>query len=105
MGGTNGTCKAASAVTAWEAAAAAAERCLAASCFRNRSSRAETGGLTKDLPLRVVILKGLKETSDKDSYLPTRKFICRQRRIWRFICDLHYCTDGCQFERDVFDLI
>ena len=85
MGGTNGTCNAASAVTAWEAAVAAAERSLAASCLRNRSSRAETGGLTKVVPFRVVILcwgKGLKETSDKDSYLPTKKFICQQRRIY-----------------------
>ena len=77
MGGTNGTCKAASAVTAWEAAAAAAERSLAACCLRIRSSRSEMGGLTKVVPLRVVILlgKGLKETSDKDSYLPTRIFL------------------------------
>ena len=72
MGGTCGTCKAASAVTAWEAAAAAAERSLAACCLRIRSSRSEMGGFTKVVPLRVVILlgKGLKETSDKD--LPTR---------------------------------
>ena len=72
MGGTCGTCKAASAVTAWEAAAAAAERSLAACCLRIRSSRSEIGGFTKDFPLRVGILlgKGLKETSDKD--LPTR---------------------------------
>ena len=72
MGGTNDSSNAESAATACEllsaALAAAAARSLAASCLRNRSSRADIGGLTKVLPLRVDIFKD-EENSDKDSYL------------------------------------
>ena len=73
MGGTNDSSNAESAATACElllaaALAAASARSLAASCLRNRSSRADIGGLTKVLPLRVDIFKD-EENSDKDSYL------------------------------------
>ena len=72
MGGINGTSNAASAETACElvaAAAVASARSFAACFLRNRSSRSEMGGFTKDLPLRVGIILKDEENSDKDSYL------------------------------------
>ena len=71
MGGINGISNAESASTACEllaAAAAASARSLAACCLRIRSSRAEMGGLSKDMPFRVGIFKG-EEKSDKEIYL------------------------------------